>query len=228
MLKLNKASHGPSPQQAMLGAENFWHGCKRCGRCMSRRSMLFGAGNPAAAFMIIGSTPTSKEDKTGKFFAGDVGRFVTERLLSSGLTPNDVYVTLALKCIGEGVVDENEEFRRKDPTDDEIKACEAALQWQLKIVRPAVVLLHGKWAHKVITGDPRPLTKVLGHSRLLPNKQTIAISTHNPNGLLFGDRVKLQDQYIEHWNGAVERLNVMGRIWRPDAPTFVRGWKLEQ
>lgn len=50
---------------------------------------------------------------------------------------------------------------------------------QIEIVKPAVILLQGKFAHKIITGDSRPLTKVVGHARSIGDK-CIAISTTPP------------------------------------------------
>lgn len=229
MLKLFEYTGGPTPQQKMQVAYQNWRGCTRCGRCAYRKHLMYGAGNPAAALMIVQSLPSYYEDKEGFPFASrDVNQLMVNLLASADLSAKeDIYITHAVKCPGEDQVDEKGERRRAEPTPAEIAICKEMLDRQIAIVNPAVVLLQGKFAHKIVTGDARPLTKVVGHARLL-NPKCIAISTHNPAGVLSGERAILIHEYLRDWYSALSKLDTVGRLWRPDAPTFGRGWVLPE
>ena len=112
-------------------------------------------------------------------------------------------------------------------TTEQINACQPALMAQLQIVQPAIILAQGRDANRALFGDPRPMIQFLGHWREYRTKgleNCIALSTHNPYGLVSGDRVGLQLEYLQHWHGVAERLNCIGRIWRPDAACFKAGW----
>lgn len=229
MIKLTSYASGPTPRQLMQGAKNNWGNCHRCGRCAHRRNLLFGVGNPAAALMLIQSLPSYHEDKRGFPFAGDdVGQVMSDLVRAANLdVKEDLYITHAVKCPGALEEQEDGTHRRKEPSAEEIATCKVLLMQQIEIVKPAVILLQGKFAHKIITGDSRPLTKVVGHARSIGDK-CIAISTHNPAGLMMGDRVKLWPEYYRDWYSALAKLNLVGRLWRPDAPTFAKGWVLPE
>ena len=70
--------------------------------------------------------------------------------------------------------------------------------------------------------DQRALGQYVGSFRSFGPK-TLALSTHNPSGL-FGDRARLIDEYLLHWKEVAIRLELLGRMWRPDAACFSDNW----
>lgn len=198
--------------------------CKKCELHKGRSRIVFGAGNPSAPILILNPNPTYNEDQTGTPLSGRSGKIVQRALSEVGLRPKrDIFCTSIVKC--------RPPFDRKSDTlmkvqSEHVKSCGSFLDWQRSIVKPAIVVIHGKFANQQILGDQRALGQYSGTFRTL-GKKTLALSTHNPAGL-FGERVNLIDEYLLHWRELALRLNTLGRIWRPDAACFKDNWKYEE
>ena len=207
----------------MQAAREHLGNCRRCDLCSSRSRIVFGAGNPSAAVMIINERPNYFEDQIGMPLAKKAGAFVTEAMYEVGLIPKrDVFATNIVKCITP-YQDYGEEVRRAPVGSNHIKKCKPYLSWQIEIVQPAIIILHGKGASRGLLGDTRSFNQYNGHWRNY-GKKCLVLSTHNPAGF-FGERAFLIDEYKNHWKSVAERLHLLGRMWRPDAPTFKSGWE---
>lgn len=222
-----------APKKTIVSSHARWEalckrfaGCRRCAHHKSCSNQVRPYGSPRAAVAIVGSYPSRDEDATGTPLMGDGGALCMRVVRQLGLEPKrDIYATTLVKCAGPWEVRDGKN-RRAYPTDDATAECRKLLDAELSIVKPAVLVLHGKLASQVVLGDNRPFGQFCGHIRSA-GLNCIAVSTHNPYGLTFGDRIKLQAEYLGHWEEIGVRLSCLGRLWRPDAELFQAGWTYE-
>ena len=96
---------------------------------------VLGEGNPKAEIMFVGEAPGEQEDKQGRPFVGNAGKFLNELLESIGLKREDVYISNVVK------------FRppdNRDPTPEEKAACLPFLMLEISIIRPKIVVPLGR------------------------------------------------------------------------------------
>ena len=196
-------------------------GCTKCKLSENRNKLVFGAGNPSAPIMIVSGPPGYHEDHLGVPLAGRSGQILKMALTRIGLNPKrDVFCTNVVKCRPL----RDKKAGKLKIRSGQIEKCAPYLEWQIDIVRPAILVLHGKFASQTLLGDRRPLQQYVGSFRSFGHK-AIALSTHNPAGL-FGEREELIEEYMLHWQEVAFRLDLLGRIWRPDAACFKDNWSI--
>ena len=194
--------------------------CRKCVLHTGRKHLVFGAGNPSAPIMIINGPPSWHENDTGIPMSGRAGTILKQALSRVGLSPKrDLFCTNIVKC--RPPLAKNKDTMIK-VVPEYTQQCSSYLDWQLDIVKPALIVLHGKFASQTLLGDQRALGQYVGSFRSFGPK-TLALSTHNPSGL-FGDRARLIDEYLLHWKEVAIRLELLGRMWRPDAACFSDNW----
>lgn len=132
--------------------------CVACALAETRTRVVVGGGNPAAELVIVGEAPGFAEDRGAGPFAGEAGALLERLLRGIGLGPEDVYVTTLLKCRPP---------QTRDPSAEEIAACEPHLFRQIDLVRPRVVATLGTIATRVLSGRPHPITEVHGRPQEL-------------------------------------------------------------
>ena len=224
-LSVNTISPKERATLRMRGARDHLGNCRKCGLCSGRTRIVFGAGSPVAPIMVIGGAPGYYDDQEGVPLSGQAGSIFQNAVSRVGLSVRrDIFATNVVKCRPP---------RRSDGsnqaipvTSEHIDECNPYLMWQLEIVKHAIIVLHGKRVNQALLGDQRSLSQYAGHWRKFGDK-CIALSTHNPAGL-FGDRATLKYEYFQHWEELALRLNLLGRLWRPDAETFSGGWQCPQ
>jgi DNA polymerase len=89
--------------------------------------------------MLIGQNPGKEEDKTGRPFVGRSGKYLDRVLAANGIRREDVFITALVK---HGSPD------NRKPRTDEIEACVPYMVEQIKLIRPAVIVLMGEVAWK--------------------------------------------------------------------------------
>jgi uracil-DNA glycosylase family 4 len=194
--------------------------CTKCLLSTGRKHLVFGAGNPSAPIMVVNSAPSWHENDTGVPLAGRAGTILKQALSRVGLSPKrDIFCTNVVKC--RPPLAKNKDTMIK-VTSEHVDCCKPYLDWQLDIVKPALIVIHGKFANQTLLGEQRALGQYVGAFRSFGPK-TLALSTHNPSGL-FGDRARLIDEYLLHWREVALRLELLGRLWRPDAACFKANW----
>lgn len=216
-----------SQRKAMLmeGCRRALGNCRRCDLCDVRQNLVFGGGDPDAPIMIVGSNVTKEEDESGVILNGDHGGLVGQALHRVGLSPlRDVFATVVIKCQRPKTIRDGK-IARADTTDEQREACAKYVRWQVEIVKPAILVAHGKLAAEVLFGEQRSFGEYAGSWRTF-GKTCVALTTHNPAGLLFGERRMLIGEFMEHWYGVAERLDLLGRMWKPHARCFQEGWAL--
>jgi DNA polymerase len=111
--------------------------CTRCELFRSAENAVPGEGNPKARIMLIGEAPGWHEDKQGKPFVGNSGKFLTELLGSAGIQREDVFITNVVKHRPPG---------NRDPLPDEIMACSMWLEKQIEAIDPDVIVTLGRFS----------------------------------------------------------------------------------
>jgi uracil-DNA glycosylase len=75
-------------------------GCVRCNElAVTRKTVVFGAGNADADLMFVGEAPGASEDEQGLPFVGRAGKLLDQLLQGIGMERGDVFVANVLKCL---------------------------------------------------------------------------------------------------------------------------------
>ena len=123
----NRASRR-MPAVALAEQERALQGCTLCKLCQSRKTIVFGSGNPKAKLVVVGEGPGEEEDKQGKPFVGRAGQLLTKMLAAVKFDRDrDCYICNVVKCRPE---------RNRNPEPDEVPACNPFLLAQLDALRP--------------------------------------------------------------------------------------------
>ena len=156
--------------------------CRACSLCENRRQTVFGLGHLRAQCMVVGEAPGEQEDASGKPFVGDSGQLLDRMLRALGLSrdatePADaarqVFITNTVKCRPP---------RNRNPTADELSACQPFLQRQLALVQPKVIIAMGAFAVRSLLGSDEPIGKLRG--RLHSWRGVPVVVTYHPAYLL--------------------------------------------
>lgn len=127
--------------------------CQKCDLCHTRIQTVFGSGNTAADWMLIGEAPGQDEEQEGKPFAGQAGLLLTEMIRAIGMQREDVYIANILKC---------RPTNDRDPKIEEIDNCQDYLQRQIKLVQPKIILAVGRVSAQRLLNTKQPLSKLRG------------------------------------------------------------------
>jgi len=111
--------------------------CPLCELARTRTNAVPGEGNPQARVMLIGEGPGWHEDKQGKPFVGNAGKFLSELLAKAELRREDVFITNVVKCRPPG---------NRDPLPDEMAACRPYLERQIAAINPDVIVTLGRFS----------------------------------------------------------------------------------
>jgi uracil-DNA glycosylase family 4 len=127
--------------------------CKKCDLWKTRTNFVFGTGNPKAKVVVVGEAPGAEEDKQGKPFVGRAGQLLTQILASVNFTREEVFICNVLK---------SRPPENRNPTPEEIRACEPYLIKQLDIIKPKLILCVGTFAAQTLLKTKDSLGKMRG------------------------------------------------------------------
>ncbi|TLM61383.1 MAG: uracil-DNA glycosylase [Deltaproteobacteria bacterium] len=127
--------------------------CQRCGLCGTRKTLVFGVGNPSARLVLVGEAPGREEDEKGEPFVGEAGRLLDRILFAMGLSRDDVYICNVLKCRPPN---------NRDPEPDEIATCEPFLIRQLAAIQPQMIVALGRFAIQTLLQTKAPISRLRG------------------------------------------------------------------
>ncbi|HEV2061998.1 MAG TPA: uracil-DNA glycosylase [Solirubrobacteraceae bacterium] len=105
--------------------------------CNEATNLVPGEGNPDADVVLIGEAPGGSEDKQGRPFVGNAGRFLDRLLGEAGLEREDVFITNVVKA------------RPPKNRDPRVKEARHYLPWllaQLDVIEPRVIVPLGRQA----------------------------------------------------------------------------------
>lgn len=111
--------------------------CTKCSLHQTRTQTVFGVGDERADWMIIGEAPGAEEDRQGEPFVGRAGMLLNEIFFSLGLRRDRVFIANILKCRPPN---------NRDPLPEEVEACSAYLEQQVRQIAPRIILALGRIA----------------------------------------------------------------------------------
>lgn len=137
--------------------------CPNCDLAETRTQAVPGEGPDNADIMFVGEGPGYYEDKSGRPFVGNAGKFLDELLGHAGLSRPEVYITNVVKCRPP---------QNRDPLKDEIEACDSWLQRQLELINPRVIVTLGRISMgKFFAGES--ISKIHGQPRTLDGRTIV-------------------------------------------------------
>ncbi len=138
-----------SMEDIRLAIEN----CQACPLHKSRNKVVVGAGSENARLVFVGEAPGADEDRQGQPFIGRAGQKLTQIIEAMGLSREDVYITNVLKCRPP---------KNRNPSPDEIRACEPYLIEQLRLIKPRVICALGTFAAQTLLRTDRSISRLRG------------------------------------------------------------------
>ncbi len=151
------------------------HQCQACELARSCTQKVPGVGNQQAGLMIIGEGPGHEEDLKGEPFVGRSGQLLDKMLMAIGISRSQVFITNIVKCRPPG---------NRDPHIDEVKACEAFIQAQIKHIAPRVILAVGRISAHHLLNCTTPVGKLIDQVHHLPGSDIPLKVTYHPAYLL--------------------------------------------
>ncbi len=128
--------------------------CRRCKLAPTRKTIVFGDGNPHAELVFIGEGPGADEDEQGLPFVGRAGKLLNKMIQMAGMKREDVYICNIVKCRPPG---------NRTPETDEIETCSPFLYRQIAAIKPRLICCLGAPAARTVLGIKEGITKVHGH-----------------------------------------------------------------
>jgi DNA polymerase len=118
-----------------------------CNNChlknMENHTMVVtSTGNIHSPLMIVGEGPGHEEDQRGLPFEGKAGQLLNKILASFGLDRNDILITNVIKCRPPG---------NRNPSIEEIEACQSYLLLEFAVAKPKVIIALGSVSFNFFT-----------------------------------------------------------------------------
>lgn len=127
--------------------------CTRCKLHTTRRSIVFGVGDPHAQLMFVGEAPGEQEDKRGEPFVGAAGQLLDKMIEAMGWTRDTVYIANTTKCRPPG---------NRNPQPDELEQCMPFLHAQIAAIAPRIIIALGRPASNQLLGTDAPISALRG------------------------------------------------------------------
>lgn len=147
------AIHETQPEARMRHMFQCFVQCQACGLGVTRRRFVFGEGPCGASVMFVGEGPGREEDRQGRPFVGNAGELLTKMIAAMGMTRKEVFVGNVVKCRPP---------MNRAPLPDEIAACSAMLEEQIRCVSPKVIVSLGATALRFFLGTDVSMTRRRG------------------------------------------------------------------
>ncbi len=149
--------------------------CTLCELHTSRTQTVFGVGNPAADWLVIGEAPGRDEDLQGEPFVGRAGQLLNAMLHAVGLQRGQVYIANILKCRPPN---------NRDPNPHEVVCCEPYLLRQIQLIRPRLILALGRIAAQNLLKTDTPIGRLRGRVHQFRDTGIPLIASYHPAYLL--------------------------------------------
>ncbi len=166
-------------------------GCTACALCQTRTRTVFGVGDRAARWLVVGEAPGAEEDARGEPFVGQAGRLLDRILAAAGLSRTGsgdaaVYIANVLKCRPPG---------NRHPEPEEAMRCEPYLRRQIELLSPSLILVMGRAASQALLGSDASIASLRGraHPIEVAGRTVPVIVTYHPAYLLrnLADKAKV-------------------------------------
>jgi DNA polymerase len=150
-------------------------GCTLCELHSSRTQTVFGVGNRAADWLVIGEAPGKDEDQQGEPFVGRAGQLLNAMLQAIGLKREQVYIANILKCRPPN---------NRDPKPEEVVCCEPYLLRQIALIKPGIILAVGRISAQNLLQTDTPIGKLRGRVHRFRDTGIPLVATYHPAYLL--------------------------------------------
>ncbi len=194
--------------------KDFVEECRSCQACplaQTRKNVVIYRGSVVAPIMFVGEGPGATEDEQGLPFVGQAGRLLQLLLDAQGFKEKDFHIANVVKCRPP---------ENRVPTDAEASACKKLLGKQILIAKPKIIVLLGKTAYTLFTGDKNAkMTQIRGI--FLEKNGYLILPTFHPAYILRNnnERIKLW-QDIAMVRRKAEELGFMEPLpTPPDMPS---------
>ncbi|WP_095589013.1 UdgX family uracil-DNA binding protein [Actibacterium ureilyticum] len=148
------ATPEPSQTPATMGAARAAAAqCRRCGLREAATQTVWGAGDAAAALMIVGEQPGDAEDLAGRPFVGPAGQVLDAAMTEAATGPcwrTNAVKHFKFKPRGKRRI-------HQPPTQGEIDHCRWWLDLERDMIKPRVTVALGASAAYALTGNAAPL-----------------------------------------------------------------------
>ncbi|NLM74187.1 MAG: uracil-DNA glycosylase [Clostridiaceae bacterium] len=153
---------------------NRCNNCEKCGLSVYRKNVVIGRGTPKPCpLMFIGEGPGEQEDIQGEAFVGRAGKLLDLLLTALEFDPSDYYIANIVKCRPP---------ENRIPTQDEVSACLPWLRFQVKYIKPSILVCLGATAAKAIIDRDLKITQVRG--TCIEKGGYVMIPTYHPAAVL--------------------------------------------
>jgi len=189
------------PVSSLPYPANLIAGCSECGlRSGCTRPVPGEHADEHHEVMLVGQNPGFNEDREGRPFIGQAGRYLDSLLFQCGISRESVCITNIVHCLTPN----NRQLRA-----DEIQACSHWLDMELDVVQPRIVVAMGAPAIAYFLGNGAGTVEHL-HGKPVEKDGRIILPAYHPAAAL-RDTAKLR-QCQEDFQ--VLRGLVKGRDWR--------------
>jgi uracil-DNA glycosylase len=179
--------------------------CQNCPHlARSRKSVVFGVGDPKASLMFVGEAPGADEDEQGEPFVGKAGQLLTKIIQAMEFNRNTVFIANILKCRPDTP---GQSAGNRKPTPDEMNTCLPYLLAQIDIIKPKVLVALGATAVEGLLGKTVGITKLRGHFQEFHGIPLMP--TYHPAYLLRNQSMSIKREVWE------DMLQVLEKLERP-------------
>ena len=128
--------------------------CTACGLRAGCTQTVFGVGDEAADWLLVGEAPGAEEDRLGEPFVGQAGKLLDSMLAALGLARGrNVYIANVLKCRPPG---------NRNPEPIEVATCSPYLVRQVELIRPRLILAMGRFAVQTLLNTEATIGSLRG------------------------------------------------------------------
>ncbi len=149
--------------------------CEQCALHKGRTQTVFGTGNRAAEWLIVGEAPGAEEDAQGEPFVGRAGQLLNAMIRAVGAEREQLYIANIVKCRPPS---------NRNPRADEAGSCAPFLQRQIELIQPRLILAVGRVAANNLLGNEKTLGSMRGQVYEFSPTGTPLVVTYHPAYLL--------------------------------------------
>jgi uracil-DNA glycosylase len=149
--------------------------CTLCGLASTRTQTVFGVGDTAAKWLVVGEAPGAEEDRQGEPFVGRAGQLLNSMLRAIGLAREQIFIANILKCRPPG---------NRDPQRAEVSCCLPYLERQIELLSPQIMLVVGRIAAQSLLQTDVPLARLRQRAHAFGRSQLPMVVTYHPAYLL--------------------------------------------
>lgn len=169
------------PRPTLTSLRKAAAGCKACDLYKRGTQTVFGEGAKRAETMFVGEQPGNEEDLSGHPFVGPAGKLLDKALEAAGFDRSQTYVTNVVKHFKW--VPRGKKRIHEKPNAGEIRACLPWFEWELKTIRPKIVVCLGATAAQAILGKQFRVTLQRGQLLASPVAPNVMATVH-PSSIL--------------------------------------------